>query len=71
VVIDEKKLLSKIVIVLSGIMLLIGLIAMGICFMFVWSNNQLDIIGAGMGFITGSIMIGTSLIALSNLSHKT
>lgn len=54
---------------LSVIVMLTGLIGMGICFLFIWSSNHLDVMGAGMGFITGSIMIGSGLIALSNVAR--
>jgi len=67
--IDERKAVSGIVVVLSLIVMLVGLIGMGICFLFIWSSNQLDVMGAGMGFITGAIMIGSGLIALSNVAR--
>lgn len=67
--IDERKEMSGIVVVLSVIVMLVGLIGMGICFLFIWSANQIDVMGAGMGFITGSIMIGSGIIALSNVAR--
>ena len=67
--IDERKATSGIVVVLSAIVMLVGLIGMGLCFLFIWSSNQIDVMGAGMGFITGAIMIGSGLIALSNVAR--
>ena len=51
--IDERKAMSGIVATLSAIVMLVGLIGMGICFLFIWSSSQIEVMGAGMGFITG------------------
>jgi TRAP-type C4-dicarboxylate transport system permease small subunit len=67
--IDERKAMSGIVATLSAIVMLVGLIGMGICFLFIWSSSQIEVMGAGMGFITGAIMIGSGLIALSNVAR--
>ena len=67
--IDERKAMSGIVVVLSVVLMLVGLIGMGICFLFIWSSSQVDVMGAGMGFVTGAIMIGSGLIALSNVAR--
>ena len=69
--IDENKIGVGIVVVLACIFMLVGLIGMGMCFLFIWSASMIDVVGAGMGFICGSILMGTSLISLAIVSGKT
>ena len=68
--IDESKIGVAVVVVLSFVFMIVGLIGMGICFLFIWSSNAEDVLGAGAGFISGSVLMGTSLISLAIVSSK-
>ena len=69
--IDEKKTLIGFVVVASFVMLVLGAVGMTICFLFLWSSNQVDVIGAGMGFIAGAVMMASGLVSLAIVSLKT
>ncbi len=68
--IDEKRIGVGIVVVLACIFMLVGVIGMGLCFLFIWSSSMIDVVGAGMGFICGSILMGTGLISLAVVAGK-
>lgn len=68
--IDEKKVEIGIVVLLACIFMFVGLIGMGLCFLFIWSSSMIDVVGAGMGFICGSILMGTGLISLAVVAGK-
>jgi len=68
--IDEKRIGIGVVVALAGVFMLVGLIGMGICFLFIWSANMIDVVGAGMGFICGAVLMGTSLISLAVVATK-
>jgi hypothetical protein len=42
-----------------------GAIGMLICFMFLWSSDLKDIIGAGFGFLAGAVMLGAGSVSLA------
>jgi len=63
--IDERRLGAGIVTLLSVVFMVVGLIGMGICFIFIWSSSDVDVTGAGMGFICGSILMGSGLLSLA------
>ena len=63
--IDERKIGTGIVILLACIFMVVGLIGMGICFLFIWSSNMVDVVGAGTGFICGAVLMGSALITLA------
>jgi hypothetical protein len=50
---------------LASTLVLLGAIGMLICFMFLWSNDMRDIVGAGLGFVAGAFMLGSGCIALA------
>jgi hypothetical protein len=66
--VDEKKIGAGIVVVLAVIFMIVGLIGMGMCFLFIWSENMVDVVGAGMGFICGAVLMGTGLISLATVT---
>ncbi|MDD2598339.1 MAG: hypothetical protein PHO37_03815 [Kiritimatiellae bacterium] len=68
--IDAKKALVSFVVVVSLVMLVLGAVGMTICFLFMWSSSHLDVMGAGMAFITGAIMMASGLISLAIVSSK-
>lgn len=68
--VDEKKIGVGVVVVLACILMLVGIIGMGICFLFIWSNNMIDVVGAGLGFICGAILIGSGLISIAVVTGK-
>jgi hypothetical protein len=69
--IDDKKTLVGFVVVASFVMLVLGAVGMTICFLYMWSSSHVDVMGAGMGFITGAIMMASGLISLAIVSLKT
>ena len=68
--VDEKKIGIGAVVVLACVFMLVGLIGTGICFLFIWSASMVDVAGAGMGFICGSVLMGTGLISLAIVAGK-
>lgn len=68
--IDEQKVGMGVIITIAFIFMLVGLIGMGICFIFIWSDNIIDVAGAGLGFICGSILMGTGLISVAIVANK-
>ena len=42
-----------------------GVFGMLFCFLFLWSNNMKDLVGAGFPFVGGAVLVGTALISLS------
>ncbi len=73
--IDQRKAAAGFVVILSIIVMLVGLIGMVLCSFFIWSSSQVEVIGAGLGFVTGAIMIGAGLITVALVaggmkSHK-
>lgn len=68
--VDERKIGVGVVVVLACILMLVGIIGMGICFLFIWSNNMIDVVGAGLGFICGAILIGSGLISIAVVTGK-
>ena len=57
---------TKLILVLTTIA---GAFAMLFCFPFLWSNNLVDVVGAGLPFIAGSILLGAGLISISKLNQ--
>ena len=68
--VDEKKIGVGVVVVLACLFNVVGIIGMGICFFFIWSNNLIDVLGAGLGFICGAILIGSGLISIAVVTGK-
>lgn len=63
--INEKKTLIGFVMIASFAMIFLGAIGMLISFLFMWSLHFVDVMGAGMAFIAGSIMMASGLVSLA------
>ena len=64
----NHKVLATLSLVLGALLVLSGAVGMLICFMFLWSSDMRDITGAGLGFVAGSIMLGSGSIVLALLA---
>jgi hypothetical protein len=64
------KLSSILIHVLAICSMIAGAFGMLFCFTFLWSNNMLDLVGAGFPFVAGAILFGTGLISLTLNNNK-
>ena len=64
----NHKVPATISLVLGALLVLFGAVGMLICFLFLWSSDIRDITGAGLGFVAGSIMLGSGSIVLALLA---
>lgn len=62
----NKKTMNLIAI----IVMVSGALGMFFCFPFLWSNNMLDLVGAGFPFVGGAILLGSGLITLGIFNKK-
>jgi len=65
-----NKMISKIINILAVSSILAGIFGMLFSFIFLFSNNLADLVGAGFPFVAGAILFGTGLIALTNNNRK-
>lgn len=56
--------------VLSILTMLAGAFGMLFCFIFLWSANMADLVGAGFPFVAGAILFGSGLISLALFNSK-
>lgn len=63
---NTKKLLN----IASIIIGIAGVFGMLYCFPYLWSANIADLVGAGLPFVGGAILVGTALISLSIINKK-
>lgn len=42
-----------------------GAAGMLVCFMFLWSSDFRDIVGAALGFVAGAVMLGAGSLTLA------
>ena len=66
----NNNIISKIINISAVLSIVAGAFGMLFSFTFLWSNNIVDVIGAGMPFIAGSILFGTGLITLAIFNKK-
>ncbi len=59
------------IITISIIFMIVGGLGMGISSLAVFSSSMMEVIGAGLGFVTGAVLMGSGLIAMAIvLSHS-
>lgn len=61
----NKKSIKRIINGLAILSTLAGAFGMIFSFVFLWSSKVVDVIGAGLPFVAGSILFGTGLITLA------
>lgn len=65
----NEKSTKKIINALAILSMIAGAFGMIFCFVFLWSANAVDLIGAGFPFLAASVLFGTGLITLG-ISNK-
>ena len=60
--IEKQRTLVMMLSVLYG---LVGLMAMAICAVFSLSSDLTNVVGAGLGLITGAVLMGAALISMA------
>lgn len=66
----NEGMIKKIINGLAILSMLLGAFGMIFCFVFLWSANAVDLIGAGFPFVAGSVLFGTGLITLGIFNKK-
>jgi hypothetical protein len=57
----KKKLINIASIIIGAA----GILGMLFCFLFLWSTNMKDLVGAGFPFLGGAILTGMGLLSLA------
>ncbi len=47
---------------------IVGFVAMAVCAVFSLSSDMIDVVGAGLGLVTGAVLMGSGLISLAVVS---
>ena len=55
---------------LSVLIITAGALGMIFCFPFLWSSKMEDLVGAGLPFVGGAILVGSGLVTLGLASKK-
>jgi len=63
-------MIEKIINALAISSMIAGAFGMIFCFVFLWSSNAVDLIGAGFPFVGGAVLFGTGLITLGIFNKK-
>ncbi len=66
---DEKRFGVGAVVVSAALGMLAGAACMAVSCLFMWSREMIDVIGAGMGMLTGAILFGSGVIALALVAN--
>ena len=53
-----------------SVLIILGAIGMLISFLFMWSLHFVDVMGAGMAFIAGSILMVSGLVSLAVITRE-
>lgn len=61
---------AKLIAVVAVIVFIAGGFGMLFCFPFLWSAKINNLMGAGFPFVAGAILVGSSLMALSQLQKN-
>lgn len=59
------KTVRLIAALLAALLLLVGAGAMLVCGLFMFSSDSRDIMGAGLGFVGGTVLVGAGTITLA------
>ena len=57
--------LLRLTVVLSILLIVAGIGGMVVCLLYMFSADARDIAGAGLGFISGAIFIGSGIISMA------
>jgi hypothetical protein len=66
----NERIIKKIINGLAILSMVAGAFGMIFCFIFLWSANTVDLIGAGFPFVGAAILFGTGLITLGIFNKK-
>jgi len=66
----STKTFAVIVSTLATLLIICGAAGMLVCLIFLFSSHTQDILGAGLGFVAGAILLGSGTIALAVISAR-
>jgi len=55
---------------MATVCMIFGILGMGISSLAVFSSSKVEVIGAGLGFVAGALLIGTGLISFAIVSKR-
>jgi len=67
---ERYKMQKQAVITMATVCMIFGILGMGISSLAVFSSSKVEVIGAGLGFVAGALLIGTRLISFAIVSKR-